>query len=53
MLKLDEKSRDEVVLFLGQLLLPTGIGTGRDSVINFLKNLPAIEDEAPDVEKSS
>jgi hypothetical protein len=47
MLKLEEKSRDELVEYLARLLLPSGVGTQRDAVIEFLKRLPIIEELNP------
>jgi hypothetical protein len=51
MLKIEEKNRDEIIEFLGRLLLPSGVGTQRDAVIGFLQKLEKAESPKPIKEK--
>lgn len=51
MLKLEEKARDELVHFLGSLLLPSGSGTQRDAAIVFLQKLNTEEPKQSKKEK--
>ena len=49
---IEAKDRDIVINFLNGLVVPAPIGAEVVNVVNFLRNLPALEDEKPEKGKS-